>query len=340
MAATAIHPPIPRALFFCPSTDDFATMSSAVRERSLGNKRPKLPCGEFEVPRQHGIRAQELQIRNRGSEVWRTGGFSSGKMAAKAAWGCRKEAQIAVLIQDRNIRRQHGFITVWPEASAMLCSILFWRIIRGDGHSTLSRRRFHMGVLSILRAGLGAFLLSWTIGAAVAAPADNRDPRSDDTYTADEIVKKGADFFGVTTEAMGKAVEKVFAQYGRPNAYIAGNEGSGAIVVGLRYGEGDLYMKQTGTPLKVFWQGPSVGFDYGANASKVFPLVYRLPNPGAIYERFPGVEGSAYFVAGIGVNYQQNGRVILAPMRTGVGVRAGVNAGYLSYSKERNWIPF
>jgi hypothetical protein len=111
-------------------------------------------------------------------------------------------------------------------------------------------------------------------------------------------------------------------------------------VVGLRYGEGDLYMKQSGSPTKVYWQGPSVGFDYGANASKVFTLVYKLPSPEAIYERFPGVEGSAYFVAGIGVNYQQNGRVILAPMRTGVGVRAGVNAGYLSYSKERNWIPF
>jgi len=109
-----------------------------------------------------------------------------------------------------------------------------------------------MGILSILRAGLGAFLLSWTIGAAMAAPADSHDPRSDDTYTAEEIVKKGADFFGVTTEAMGKAVEKVFAKYGRPNAYIAGNEGSGAIVVGLRYGEGELYMKKTGAAVKVF----------------------------------------------------------------------------------------
>src|SRR3954471_16869422 len=130
-------------------------------------------------------------------------------------------------------------------------------------------------ILSMLRAGLGVFLLSWTIGgAAIAAPADNRDPRSDDTYTADEIVKKGADFFGVTTEAMAKAVEKVFAKYGRPNAYIAGNEGSGAFIVGLRYGEGDLYMKANGDqPTKVFWQGPSVGLDFGANASKTFTLV-------------------------------------------------------------------
>jgi hypothetical protein len=140
---------------------------------------------------------------------------------------------------------------------------------------------------------------------------------------------------------MAKAVEKVFSQYGQPNAYIAGNEGSGAIVVGLRYGEGNLYMKRTGDrPTRVFWQGPSVGFDIGANASKSFTLVYNLPNPEAIYQRFPGVDGSYYFVAGIGVNYQQNGRVILAPMRTGVGLRAGVNAGYLAYTRERNYLPF
>jgi len=144
----------------------------------------------------------------------------------------------------------------------------------------------------------------------------------------------------VTTEAMAKAVERIFSKYGRPNAYIAGSEGAGAIVVGLRYGEGNLFMKGQDGSEKVFWQGPSVGFDFGANASKSFTLVYNLPSPDAIYERFPGVEGSAYFVAGIGVNYQQNGRVILAPMRTGIGLRGAANIGYLSYSRERNWIPF
>lgn len=197
-----------------------------------------------------------------------------------------------------------------------------------------------MSVLSVMRGFCALLLTAGFAISSAAAPADTRDPRSDETYTADEIVKKGADFFGVTTEAMAKAVERVFAKNGRPNAYIAGNEGSGAIVVGLRYGEGTLYMKQNAAPTKVYWQGPSVGLDYGANASKVFTLVYNLPNPESIFERFPGVEGSAYFVAGIGVNYQQNGRIILAPMRTGVGLRAGVNAGYLAYSKERNWIPF
>jgi hypothetical protein len=198
-----------------------------------------------------------------------------------------------------------------------------------------------MKILGLLQAGLGAALLSFAIAApAVAAPASaEHDPRTD-TYAQDEIVTKAADFFGVATESVGKAVESVFAKYGRPNAYIAGNEGSGAVVVGLRYGEGDLFMKRGGPPIKVYWQGPSVGFDLGANASKNFTLIYNLPNPNAIYERYPGVEGSFYAVAGIGVNYQQSGRVILAPMRVGVGLRAGANVGYLSYSRERNWVPF
>jgi len=136
-------------------------------------------------------------------------------------------------------------------------------------------------------------------------------------------------------------VELVFSRFGRPNAYIAGGEGSGAFFVGLRYGQGNLFMKTNGDhPTKVYWQGPSIGFDFGANASKTFTLVYNLPDAEAIYERFPGIEGSAYFVAGIGVNYQQSGHVVLAPMRTGVGLRSGVNGGYLSYAKERNWLPF
>src|SRR5882757_410590 len=142
-----------------------------------------------------------------------------------------------------------------------------------------------MSILSLLRAGFGALLFAIAATAATAAPA--HDPRDSDTYSPDEIVKAGADFFGVTTEAMAKAVEKVFSKYGRPNAYITGSEGSGAVVVGLRYGEGQLFMKGQGTPEKVFWQGPSVGFDFGANASKAFTLVYNLPNPEAIYERYP-----------------------------------------------------
>jgi hypothetical protein len=181
-----------------------------------------------------------------------------------------------------------------------------------------------------------------TVGfAAEANAAAARNPTTSDTYTADEIVGKASDFFGATTEAVAKAIERVFAEKGRPNAYIAGQEASGAIGVGLRYGDGNLYMKSTGDkPTKVYWQGPSIGVDFGGNASKSFTLVYNLRGPEGIFERFPGVEGSAYFVAGIGINYQQNGNVILAPMRTGVGLRTGVNIGYLAYTKERNYLPF
>src|ERR1043166_10308601 len=163
-----------------------------------------------------------------------------------------------------------------------------------------------------------------------ATPPDSAAPRSEDqTYSVDEIVDKAAGFFGATTEVIAKAVEGVVSRFGRPNAYIAGGEGAGAFFVGLRYGEGDLYMKSNGDhPTKIYWQGPSIGFDFGANASKTFTLVYNLPNPEAIFERFPGIEGSYYFVAGIGVNYQQSGHVVLAPMRTGVGLRTGINGGY------------
>jgi len=198
-----------------------------------------------------------------------------------------------------------------------------------------------MKSFSLLQAVLGAALLSLTMNASAApAPAPANPPRGD-TYTQNEIVNKAADFFGTTTEGLAKAVERVFAEKGMPNAYITGAEGGGAIVVGLRYGEGEMFMKSSGTrATKVYWQGPSVGFDFGGNASKVFTLVYNLPNTETIFQRFPGVEGSAYLVAGVGINYQQSGRIILAPMRTGVGLRAGANVGYLSYSKERSILPF
>ncbi|MEY4879593.1 MAG: hypothetical protein RJB62_1062 [Pseudomonadota bacterium] len=178
-----------------------------------------------------------------------------------------------------------------------------------------------------------AFVLAATLMPASAEEAQG------DTYTHDEIVQEAADFFQVGAEAVAAAVEHIFAERGYPNAYIAGTEGSGAIGIGLRYGEGTLNRKN-GPSSQVYWQGPSIGFDLGANASKVFTLIYNLPDNDAIYQRFPGVEGSYYFIAGIGVNYQQAGDIILAPMRTGVGLRAGANVGYLSYTREREILPF
>ena len=162
---------------------------------------------------------------------------------------------------------------------------------------------------------------------------------SDETFTQNEVVQAASDFFGTTTAAVAKAVERVFAEQGLPDAYIKGEEGSGAIVVGLRYGSGWLIRKGR-PPLKVYWQGPSVGFDLGANASKCFTLVYNLRAPERLFQKFPGVEGSYYFIAGIGVNYQRAAGITLAPMRTGVGLRAGVNAGYLTYTREQTLNPF
>jgi hypothetical protein len=160
-----------------------------------------------------------------------------------------------------------------------------------------------------------------------------------DTYSHDEVIHTVSDFFGVTTEAAAGVVERLFKDNGRPTAYIAGEEGSGAFVFGLRYGKGLLYMKQKPTQ-PVFWQGPSVGFDAGGNGSRVLTLCYNLQYPDMIYRRYPGVEGTAYFIGGLGVNYQRADEITLAPIRTGLGFRLGANVGYLSYSREQHAFPF
>lgn len=172
-----------------------------------------------------------------------------------------------------------------------------------------------------------------------ASSQSNAQTQSGPTYEESEIVTEVADFFGITAEAASEVVAEVFRENGRPAGYIRGEEVSGALGVGLRYGSGDMQLRN-GETRRVFWQGPSIGFDTGANASKVFTLVYGLYDADEIYQRFPGVSGSAYFVAGMGVNYQRRGDVTLAPIRAGVGFRLGVNVGYLAYSRERHMLPF
>lgn len=159
------------------------------------------------------------------------------------------------------------------------------------------------------------------------------------TYTAEELIQRGSDFMGVAADSMGAAMERALRDYGQPTGYIAGEEASGAVTVGARYGRGLLYMKDRPTT-EVFWQGPTIGFDLGANASRVFTLVYNLQYPDAIFRRFPGVEGSAYMVGGLGVNYQRAENIVLAPVRAGVGLRLGANVGYLVYSRQQNVLPF
>lgn len=162
---------------------------------------------------------------------------------------------------------------------------------------------------------------------------------SAETYSTEEILAAGHQFFGKASRGLAKAVEYVFQSQGEPTAYIVGEEGAGAFVGGLRYGEGTIYYKD-GTRQKIYWQGPSVGFDFGANGSRSLVLVYNSSTPRDLYERFGGVEGSAYLVGGLGVNFQRHDDIILAPIRTGVGARFGANVGYLKYSGKPNWNPF
>jgi hypothetical protein len=159
-----------------------------------------------------------------------------------------------------------------------------------------------------------------------------------ETFSQDELVNNLSNFFGVTAENAGAAIARIFRDNGRPTGYIAGTEGSGAIGVGLRYGKGLLYMKHRDTE-EVHWQGPSIGWDWGGNASRVFTLCYNLQYPDMIYRRFPGVEGTAYLIGGLGVNYQRADDITLAPIRAGVGLRLGANIGYLSYSRKGRIIP-
>ena len=159
-----------------------------------------------------------------------------------------------------------------------------------------------------------------------------------DTYDEASILHEAKAFFGEASEGLGKAVEKAFDDYGRPNGYIKGDEVSAALSLGINYGDGELTLK-SGEHTKVYWQGPTLGFDIGVNAAKVFILVYNLPNKDAIFRRYPGVDGSLYVVAGVGMNYQQRGNTVLAPIRVGVGWRTGANVGYMHYTRSRHYFP-
>lgn len=162
---------------------------------------------------------------------------------------------------------------------------------------------------------------------------------SGDTYSQDTILDEAAEFFGEGAEGLADVVAKVFEEQGRPNGYIKGEEAGGAIGIGVRYGNGLLVLKN-GMTRQLYWQGPSIGFDLGANVVKVFVLVYNLRDAGNIFQRFPGLEGSLYFVAGVGVNYLQSGDVVLAPIRFGVGWRQGASVGYMHFTREKSLIPF
>lgn len=183
--------------------------------------------------------------------------------------------------------------------------------------------------------GLAAFIpLAVAQSTSSVSKYENRD-----TYSSQEILAQGHQFFGKTTRGVAEAVEYVFQSQGEPSAYIVGEEGSGAFVGGLRYGEGTIYYKN-GAKKRLYWQGPSIGFDFGGNGSRTLTLVYNSQSPEDLYSRFAGVEGSAYLIGGLGVNFQKKDDIVMAPIRTGVGARLGANIGYLKYSNRPTWNPF
>jgi len=204
----------------------------------------------------------------------------------------------------------------------------FFRAAQGclkQVQESLSRRR-SLKVLAF--AVLGAMMLSAPVAHAQSGK-----------YTMDEIVNAGSSFFGATSQGLATGIENIFSSYGQPNGYILGEEGSGALIGGLTYGEGTLYTKNAGDHT-VYWQGPSFGWDFGASGSKVMILVYNLNTVDDVYRRFGGVAGSAYLVAGLGFNVLGNNDVLIVPIRTGVGARLGVNMGYLKITSSPTWNPF
>lgn len=160
-----------------------------------------------------------------------------------------------------------------------------------------------------------------------------------DTYGEDDLIGAAEGVFGKGAEGLAMMIEDLLKKQGRPNAYIVGREAGGAFIVGARYGSGTLHHKVEGDR-KVYWTGPSVGFDVGANAANTFVLVYNLYDSETLFNRFPAGEGQAYFVGGLNASYMRRGDVVLIPIRVGAGLRLGVNAGYMKFSKEQKWVPF
>lgn len=186
------------------------------------------------------------------------------------------------------------------------------------------------------RVLMGLTLLFALLG---AQPAMAQSGSLSDTYAADDLVSTGGQFFGSVSQGLASLVERAVSQFGLPNAYILGEEAGGAFFAGARYGEGTMYTRNQGEH-PIFWQGPSIGIDFGGDGSKVMMLVYNLNSVNAVFERYPGVDGSAYVIGGLGMTVMKFGDVVLVPIRSGVGLRAGLNVGYLKFTQEPTWNPF
>jgi len=169
-------------------------------------------------------------------------------------------------------------------------------------------------------------------------PPQGSPPPGEGRFSPNELVTAGHRFFGSVSRGLAQIVEKAVSQWGLPNGYILGEEASGAFIAGLRYGDGMLYTKNAGD-LKVYWQGPTIGFDAGGEGARTMMLVYNLPNTKAIYERFGGIDGSAYLIGGFGMTALTANNIVLVPIRSGVGLRLGANVGYLKFTPRATWNP-
>ena len=176
---------------------------------------------------------------------------------------------------------------------------------------------------------------------APPSPSSAPEPAApqEDGYTIDEIRAASAGFFGQVSANLGSVIEHVFHKAGRPTGYVLGTEGGGALLAGVRYGKGTLYLRSGGTQ-PIFWHGPSLGVDVGGEGSKALFLIYKMGPPESLYSTFTGIDGSAYLVGGVGVTLVTNGSVIIAPIRSGLGLRLGANVGYIRFTAQPTWNPF
>jgi hypothetical protein len=200
----------------------------------------------------------------------------------------------------------------------------------------------------VVLAGLGSGSVRAQAGPPPPGPAPGGTPppgtpapqgAPSGQYSSNEIIDAGHRFFGTISRGLAQIVEKAGSQWGLPNGYILGQEAGGAVVAGLRYGEGILYTKNAGD-LRVYWQGPSLGFDFGGDGARTMMLVYSLPATDAIYQRFVGIDGSAYFVGGLGMTALTFNNIVVVPIRSGIGLRLGANVGYLKFTPSATWNPF
>jgi hypothetical protein len=194
------------------------------------------------------------------------------------------------------------------------------------GRVAVSRRSLTLGVLA-------------TALLAPAAIAQQAQRGAPGTFSPDELVNSGHKFFGNVSRGLASVIEEATRRWGQPNGYVLGQEGSAAFVGGLRYGEGVLYTRNAGDR-RVFWQGPSLGFDFGGQGARTMMLVYNLPAVDSLFQRFGGVDGSAYIVGGFGMTALVANDTVVVPISSGVGARLGVNVGYLKFTPQATWNPF